>query len=189
MLREIERVNTEALEAVAAKVSEAVWNLEGKRIALLGLAFKPDTDDVRSSPALALARRLMDEGARVVAFDPQAAHDALEELPGLEIADGPYEAATGAHCLVLATEWDEFRRLDLARLRGVMAHPVVVDGRNALDPAEMRGAGFTYYPIGRPSVGGPPPVPSGAPEDPTHVARASSIGSWPAAAGRRPARG
>ena len=150
LLKEIERLNDQAVEAVAARVEEAVWNLDGKRIVLLGLAFKPDTDDVRSSPALALARRLLDGGAEVVGYDPQAAAYAKEEVPQLLVAADPYEAARGAHCLVLATEWDEFRHLDLAAMREAMVHPVLVDGRNLFDEGQMRAFGFWYYPIGRP---------------------------------------
>jgi len=136
----------------ASKVEEALWNLEDKRVAMLGLAFKPGTDDIRFSPALALARRLQSAGAHIVGFDPRAAANAKQEMPELEIASDPYEAAAGAHCLVLATEWHEFRTLDLAALKEVMAYPVVVDGRNALDPVEVAAAGFTYYPMGRPPV-------------------------------------
>jgi UDPglucose 6-dehydrogenase len=135
-----------------ARVEEAVWNLEGKRIALLGLAFKPDTDDVRSSPAVALAARLLEGGAQVIAFDPKGASAARDEIPALRVASSAYDAASGAHCLVLATEWDEFRLLDLQKLRTLMANPVVVDGRNMFDPEAMREAGFWYYPTGRPRV-------------------------------------
>jgi UDPglucose 6-dehydrogenase len=152
LLEEVERVNIEAVAALAARVEDAVWNLEGKRIALLGLAFKPDTDDVRSSPALALARRLLAGGADLVAFDPKAAAEALVEMPELVITADPYEAATGAHCLVIATEWPEFRTLDLETLGRVMAHRVVVDGRNLFDPAAMEAAGFWYHPTGRPPI-------------------------------------
>jgi UDPglucose 6-dehydrogenase len=151
LLREVERLNEEAVGAAVAKVEEALWNLEDKRVAILGLAFKPDTDDVRFSPALALARRLLTAGARVVGFDPRAMANAKQELPELEMASDPYEAATEAHCVVLATEWEEFRRLDLAALRAVMTYPVLVDGRNALDPVRVAAAGFTYHPMGRPS--------------------------------------
>jgi UDPglucose 6-dehydrogenase len=152
MLREVVRVNDEAGDAVLARVEEAVWNLEGKTIALFGLAFKPDTDDVRSSPPLALAGKLLAEGARVVGYDPEAAAEARRQVPALETVDDPYEAARDADCVVLATEWDEFRTLDLATLAGAMAHPVIVDGRNLFDPDEMRAAGFWYYPTGRSPV-------------------------------------
>jgi UDPglucose 6-dehydrogenase len=152
LLQEVVRVNEEAAAAVFGRVEEAVWNVEGKRIALLGLSFKPDTDDIRSSPPLALASRLLQEGAEVVGYDPRAAAAAQREVPGLRVVDTAYEAVTGAHCLVLATEWPEFGDLDLGRLRGLMAHPVVVDGRNLFDPDAMREAGFWYYPTGRPPV-------------------------------------
>jgi UDPglucose 6-dehydrogenase len=152
LLREIARINEEAVEATAEKVKEALWNLEDKRVALLGLAFKPDTDDVRFAPALALARLLQSQGAHVVGYDPKAAASAKGELPELEVVPDPYDAAAGADCVVLCTEWDEFRALDLGRLKGAMAHPLVIDGRNLFDPETMRKLGFTYYPTGRPPV-------------------------------------
>jgi UDPglucose 6-dehydrogenase len=150
MLREASRVNDEALRAVAHKVEEAIWNLEGKTVALFGLAFKPGTDDVRGAPALALAARLIDEGATVVAYDPMARDDAARgEAGDIEIAGDPYEAATGAACIVVCTEWPEFLDLDLARLKGVMAQPSIVDGRNLLDAHALGEAGFSYHPVGR----------------------------------------
>jgi UDPglucose 6-dehydrogenase len=152
LLSEIARINQEAVAAVADKVRDALWNLEDKRIALLGLSFKPGTDDIRFSPPLALARLLQDEGATVVGYDPEAAANAKSELPALELAPDPYDAASGAHCAVLCTEWDEFKELDLVRLRDALAYPIVVDGRNLFDPSEMRAAGLSYYPTGRPPV-------------------------------------
>lgn len=152
LLGEVARINDEALAAAAAKVEEAVWNLQGKRVALLGLAFKPGTDDVRFSPALALARRLIERGAAVVGHDPRAEDNAMAELPALETAADPYTAATDAHCVVVCTEWEEFRDLDLERLRAIMAYPVLVDARNLFDRETMRAAGFTYYPTGRAPV-------------------------------------
>jgi UDPglucose 6-dehydrogenase len=152
LLNEVARINEQAVESVVGKIRDALWNLEGKRVALLGLAFKPGTDDTRLSPALDLARRLLDEGALVVGYDPQAGASARAELPQLELAGDPYEAAWGAHCLVLCTEWEEFRALDLRALREVMLYPVIVDGRNVFDPETMRELGFTYYPTGRPAV-------------------------------------
>ena len=151
LLREVEKINQESVAAAVAKVKDALWNVEDKRIAILGLAFKPDTDDVRFAPPLNVARLLLDEGADVVGYDPQAATNAKAEVPDLEIAADPYSACEGAHCMVLATEWDEFRGLDLDRLRDGMAYPVVVDGRNLFDPADMQRRGFTYYPTGRPT--------------------------------------
>lgn len=152
LLREVTKINDEAVEVTVQKVKSALWNLESKRIALWGLSFKPDTDDTRLSPALAVARLLLSDGAHVVGYDPQALGNAKAEVPDLDLANDPYEAATGAHCLVIATEWDEFLGTDLTKLKEVMAYPVVVDGRNLFDPDAMRAAGFTYYPTGRPSV-------------------------------------
>jgi UDPglucose 6-dehydrogenase len=138
---------------VAAKVEEAVWNLEGKRIALLGLAFKPGTDDVRTAPALALARRFASEGAIVVGHDPMAAAEARAAVPELETVDDPWEAIAGAHCVVICTEWSEYRDLDPDRIREEAAYPIVVDGRNVLDPDRVAAAGLTYLPVGRPARG------------------------------------
>jgi UDPglucose 6-dehydrogenase len=149
LLREVERINDEAVEAAFHKVKDAVWNLEGKRVALLGLAFKPDTDDVRFSPALALARRLLTEHATVTGYDPQAGANAKAELSQLEVCPTIEDAIEGAHCLVVCTAWEEFGSLDLPKLRQLMADPVVVDGRNLFDPAQMRALGFAYVGTGR----------------------------------------
>jgi UDPglucose 6-dehydrogenase len=150
LLREIARINEETIEAALEKVKDALWNLEGKRVVLLGLAFKPGTDDLRFAPALALARRLLDEGASVVGVDPSAAAAAKEEMPELEVSEDVYEAVEGAHCVVVCTEWPEFRSLELPRIREAMTHPLIVDARNVYTPEEMAEAGFTHYPTGRP---------------------------------------
>ena len=151
LLREADRVNTEAVDAALAKVFAAVRDPAGKRVALLGLSFKPGTDNVAGAPALALARRLLDAGATVVGYDPHAGDAASAALPGLEVADDPYRALEGAHCAILCTEWEELLGLDPDRIRGAMAEPVVVDGRNALDGDLLVKAGFTYLPTGRPA--------------------------------------
>lgn len=152
LLDEIVKINDQALGSAFAKVKEAVWNLEDKRIVLLGLAFKPGTDDVRESPALRLARKLIAAGALVVGHDPQASKTAKAEVESLEISDDPYLAAEGAHCLVVCTEWDEFKELDLARLKGIMNAANIVDGRNLFDPETVAQAGFTYLSTGRPAI-------------------------------------
>ncbi len=149
LLREVEKINDEAVIVAVNKVRDALWNLEGKRIAILGLSFKPGTDDIRLSPALRLAALLIDEGASVVGFDPQAGASVKDEVPALEIAMDAYAAARDAHCMVLATEWDEFHQLDLERLRDELRYPIVVDGRNFFDPRTMQSLGFTYYSMGR----------------------------------------
>ena len=153
LLREIARINDEAIEAAFLKIRDAVWNLDDKRVCLLGLAFKPNTDDVRFAPALALADRLLGEGATVSAFDPAAVEEARREQPRIEYADDPYAAATDAHVVVLCTEWAEFKDLDLDKLKSVMRYPVFVDGRNVFDPEDMTRRGFTYLSMGRPTPG------------------------------------
>jgi UDPglucose 6-dehydrogenase len=155
LLREVARINDQAIEAIGDRVTDELWNLEDKTVGLFGLAFKPNTDDVRFAPALALARRLLADGARVVGFDPQAMSNAKDELPELELAGDAYGAAAGAHCVVVCTEWPEFRILDLEKLRNVMAYPLVVDGRNLFDPGSMAAAGFSYHATGRPPTAVP----------------------------------
>lgn len=153
LLREVAGINEEAVEAAVGKVRDALWNLEGKRVALFGLSFKPQTDDVRFSPALAVARSLIAAGAEVVGYDPQASAGALREVPDLHIAQSAYEAARGAHCLVLCTAWDEFRLLDLEKLGELVAYRVIIDGRNFLDGSAFADAGFAYHAMGRPPQG------------------------------------
>jgi UDPglucose 6-dehydrogenase len=150
LLREVVHINDEAGQVVARIVEEAVWNLEGKRIALLGVAFKAGTDDVRAAPALALARTLLAAGATLTAWDPLAAGAATAELPELAFAPDPYAAVVGAQCAVVCTEWPELAQLDLRHLAGAMAEAVLVDARNTVDPDAAREAGFRYVPIGRP---------------------------------------
>ena len=152
LLGEIARINDEALDAAVRKIGDALWNLDDKRIAVLGLSFKPGTDDVRLSPSLALAQKLIDEGARVVGYDPVASDAAKREVPQIEIAPDVYNAITGSDCLVLATEWPEFADLDFVKVKEVMAFPVVIDGRNFFDADKVVSAGLLYYPVGRPAV-------------------------------------
>lgn len=120
----------------------------GRRVALLGLAFKAGTDDVRDSPALAVARILLDRGAQVRAHDPAAGANARRELPGLTVVDSPAAALEDADIAVIATEWPDYRELDWAGLRDRMAAPHVINGRRTLDAATMRGLGFTHEAIG-----------------------------------------
>lgn len=152
LLREVARVNEEAVESAFKKIEQELWNLEDKRIALLGLSFKPGTDDTRFAPSLELARRLIDAGAHVVGYDPEAAENARAEVPQLETVDDVYSALRDAHCAVVATEWDEFNDLDLEKTAELMAFPIIVDGRNVFDRAEMARHPFTYLSTGRPPV-------------------------------------
>ena len=152
LLDEVVAINESALTSAYAKIQDAVWNVDDKRIALFGLSFKPDTDDVRQSPALALAKMLVAAGAEVVGYDPQANDAAKKAVAELVTYEDPYEAAEGAHCIVISTDWAEFADLDLVRLKGIVAHPTIVDARNVFDPSVMEEAGFTYLPTGRPRI-------------------------------------
>jgi UDPglucose 6-dehydrogenase len=156
LLAEVERVNGERIEAFVDKIRSILWGLDGRRVALWGLSFKPETDDLRNSRALEVARRLVVRGARVTAFDPVAMPAAKLLIPEVELAVDPYDAARDAHCLAVCTEWSQFATADLDRLRTVMARPVIVDGRNVFDPVTMAEAGFTYASVGRPTVGPEP---------------------------------
>ena len=150
LLREVRRINDEAVGSVFNKIEHEMWNLEKKRVALLGLSFKPNTSDTRFSPSLVLAEKLLAAGAEVVGYDPEAGRGARENVPGLLVADDPYEALAGAHCAVIATDWSEFADLDLVKAAEIMRFKVIVDARNLLDPDAAEAAGFTYLPTGRP---------------------------------------
>ncbi|WP_375460605.1 UDP-glucose dehydrogenase family protein [uncultured Enterovirga sp.] len=152
-------VNEERKRAMAGKVATACGgSVRGKRVALLGLTFKPNTDDMRDAPSIPLIAELQAGGALVRAFDPQGMDSARQILTGIDYADDPYACAVGADALVIVTEWDMFRALDLNRIRDAMAAPVVVDLRNVYRPAEMRHRGFVYLSVGQ-FDGGIAPVP------------------------------
>jgi UDPglucose 6-dehydrogenase len=150
MLREAERINKGRIDRFVEKLRGALWVIRGKQLGVLGLAFKPNTDDIRFAPAIDLVQRLLAEGAKVRAYDPEAMDRARAVLPQIDYAKSPYEAAEDAEALLIATEWDEFRKLDWERIRGAMARPLIVDGRNLLSPREMKSQGFEYRSFGRP---------------------------------------
>jgi len=147
------KVNDSRKRAMGRKVIEALGGngagARGKRVAMLGLTFKPNTDDMRDSPAIAIAQTLIDAGAQVVAYDPEGMEQARPLMPGVEMASSPYSAIEGADAIALVTEWDAFRALDLDRVKQIARAPVLVDLRNVYEPAEMRAAGFTYVSVGR----------------------------------------
>ncbi len=149
LLRGVLEVNDEQHRVIARKVERLLGGLRGKKIAAWGLSFKPNTDDVRESPAIAVLQTLVEDGASIRAFDPAAAESGYVAVPGMERAPGPLEAAEGADCVVLLTEWNEFRWVDFERLKGVMATPAIVDARNFLDAHMLRQMGFTYEGVGR----------------------------------------
>jgi len=147
-----DEVNESQWRRMVDKVRLALGgSVKGKFIAMLGLSFKPKTDDVREAPALKIARELISEGARIRAHDPEAMENARRELPALETAGSAYEAAEGADALILVTEWNEFRNLDLLKMKGLLKEPVFVDLRNVYEPARMASLGFRYCSVGRPA--------------------------------------
>jgi UDPglucose 6-dehydrogenase len=151
LLKEVEKINSTQRERFIAKIREALWVLKDKKIAVWGLTFKPDTDDVRSSVAVQVVQDLVAEGADVIAYDPKGTEKAIEFqlIQGARVAKSPLEAAQGAEALVIATEWNEFTAVDLAELKNAMHTPLIFDGRNLLNPETVRNAGFQYTSIGR----------------------------------------
>ena len=155
LLSEVEKINTQQKKRFLSKVRSALWTLRGKRLAVLGLAFKGDTDDIRESPAIDLIEMLLGEGCVVVAYDPAAMKRAQAELPAsaqMMYAESVEAAAADADALLILTDWREFAQIDLAALRRLLRYPIVIDGRNLYDPQQMLDAGFTYLSIGRPSA-------------------------------------
>lgn len=153
LLREADKVNENRIRLFMEKVKKALWILREKRIAVLGLSFKPNTDDIREAPSLKIIRELRREGAFVQLYDPKAMANMKqvfpEEPPYVVYHASLYEAAKEANALLILTEWDEFKRMDLKRLKELMANPILVDGRNVFSPEEVRNAGFEYYSVGR----------------------------------------
>jgi UDPglucose 6-dehydrogenase len=158
-------INRDMRRLVLQKVRGVLGSVEDRTIGVLGLAFKPNTDDLREAPAVEIIHLLKSEGARVKAYDPAANEPARALLPGVELCPDAYAVAEGADALILLTQWSEFRRLDLDRIRQAMKYPLLVDGRNLYDPAEMVGKGFIYQPIGRPT---PEPAVEARPQDSQH---------------------
>jgi hypothetical protein len=149
LLNSVIEVNELQKRRVVGKLQKHLGSLVGKRVALLGLAFKPDTDDMREASSLVLAARLQGEGAEVVAYDPVAKEAASELLQSVELADSALAALEGADAAILVTEWGEFAEVDWSAAAKAMANPLLIDGRNYLEPRKLRDAGFTYEGIGR----------------------------------------
>jgi len=152
LLKSVKEVNEHQKSWVLRRIEEKLWNLEGKTVALLGLAFKPHTDDMRFAPSVDIVRMLQERKVRVRATDPVAMARArpLAEMRGVRFCRDAYECARGAHALALVTEWPQFAELDWGRILKLMDNPLVLDGRNLYDPARVRKAGFTYCGVGRP---------------------------------------
>jgi UDPglucose 6-dehydrogenase len=154
LLKEVQRINRMQKERFLKAIRETLWVLREKRIAVWGLTFKPDTDDIRSSVAIELVADLLREGAHVVAYDPKGMEKAraVKTIGAAEFASSALEAVSDAEALIIATEWIEFANVDLAIVRDKMRTPIVFDGRNLLDPETMIHLGFHYHSIGRSGV-------------------------------------
>jgi UDPglucose 6-dehydrogenase len=153
LLAEVEKINSQQKKLFFRKIRSALWTLRGKNLAILGLAFKGGTDDIRESPAIEIVQMLLKEGCRVTMFDPAAMERTKTVIapgPQVRYASDMYEAAQDAHAAVILSDWQEFAAIDLDRLRQLLRHPIVIDGRNLFDPGLMLDRGFTYFSVGRP---------------------------------------
>lgn len=149
ILEQVEAVNKLQRQNMLLKIIEKLGDLKGKKIALWGIAFKPKTDDLRDAPALTIIEGLISLGAKVYAFDPVAMNNAKKLIPDLKFAESSIEACEDADALVIATDWDEFKQVDLVKVKNALSKPNIFDGRNIYSPSEMKDAGFKYYSIGR----------------------------------------
>ena len=149
LLRAVIEINRDQRRRIVQNLRHALGTLHGKTIGILGLAFKPNTDDMREAPAVEIIHLLQNEGAQVRAFDPVAMDRARETVPGVTYCDDAYKVAEGSNGLVIVTDWNEFKHLDMARIKASMAQPVLMDGRNIYDPRRMEELGFVYHGIGR----------------------------------------
>lgn len=148
LLKAVAKINQQQRQNLVDKVRDALWNLEGKQIAVWGLAFKPNTDDIRNAPALDIVASLLKEGAHVKVYDPAAMEKAAEVLKDTHFSSSALDAAQDCDCLVVLTEWDEFSLVDKQKLKELLKYPIVIDGRNMFDRKEMEKLGFTYYGVG-----------------------------------------
>lgn len=153
LLKEADRINIDRIEVFVEKIKKALWILKDKKFAILGLAFKPETDDIREAPGIKVIRRLLEEGALLRLYDPKAM-DNMKELfpeqpPQITYTQSLYEAVEEANALLLVTEWDEFKEMDLQKVKKAMDNPIIIDGRNVFEPSKLRELGFEYYSIGR----------------------------------------
>jgi UDPglucose 6-dehydrogenase len=153
LLREADRINLDRIGSFVEKTKKALWILKDKKIAVLGLAFKPETDDIREASSIKIIKRLLDEGSYLRLYDPRAMENMRkifpEKPPQISYVKSPYEAVKEANAMLIITEWDEFKELDLKKIKEAMDNPIIVDGRNVYDPSEVRELGLEYYSIGR----------------------------------------
>jgi UDPglucose 6-dehydrogenase len=151
ILKAVRNANQEQKAFVLQKIKDVLWIIQDKTIAVLGLSFKPNTDDLRNSPSIDLINALIQEGAKIKVYDPQSMEKAKKILKNVTFCKDAYQAAGGADCLVLATEWNEFKELDFIKLKKKLKRALIIDGRNIYDPKLLRGLGFSYIGVGRPT--------------------------------------
>ncbi|WPM31863.1 UDP-glucose/GDP-mannose dehydrogenase family protein [Hydrogenobacter sp. T-2] len=152
LLKEVDRINQERPIRFVEKVKSIFWSVKDKKLAVWGLAFKPNTDDIREAPSIKIVDMLLREGAKLSLYDPKAMENfklLFPEGKGISYAKDPYSAVENAEALLILTEWEEFKKADLKRVKSLMALPIIVDGRNVYEPSEVRALGFEYYPVGR----------------------------------------
>ncbi|MBI2650474.1 UDP-glucose/GDP-mannose dehydrogenase family protein [Candidatus Woesearchaeota archaeon] len=152
LLKAVQEINNNQRKHFVRKIEKALWIVKGKTIGILGLAFKPNTDDMRFAPSVDIISELQKEGAKIKAYDPKAMEKAKGILKNVAYSSDPYDAAIDADALVVITEWDEFKKLDLKRIKPLMKHPLIIDGRNIYRPEDVKKEGFTYISIGRKEV-------------------------------------
>jgi UDPglucose 6-dehydrogenase len=153
LLKQVDFINNRRTKIFIEKVRKALWILKEKKIAILGLSFKPQTDDIRNAPSIKIIKHLLGEGALLNLYDPQAMDNMKEvfpeDPPRINYMNSAYDSVEGVNATLIVTEWDEFKKLDLGRLKQIMANPIIVDGRNIFEPDIVREYGFEYYSIGR----------------------------------------
>ncbi len=153
LLKVAHDINERRIAVILDKIKKALWVVKGKVIAIWGLAFKPDTDDIREAPALKIISELLKEGAKLNLYDPKAMENTKQIFPeseSIRYAENLEKSVTGAHAIVIATEWGEFKSADLRKIRELMITPIIIDGRNIFEPAKVRELGYLYFPIGKP---------------------------------------
>jgi UDPglucose 6-dehydrogenase len=149
LLKAVRKINEDQKKVVFKKIEDTLWIIKDKTIAVLGLSFKPNSDDIRNSISIELVKSLKTHGARIRAYDPEAMDKAKLAVKGVTFVKDPYQAAKGANCVLIMTDWLEFAKLDLAKIKKLLSQPIIVDTRNMFDPARMKSLGFIYKCIGR----------------------------------------
>ena len=152
LLKAVQEINNMQRKHFVRKIEKSLWIVKGKTIGVLGLAFKPDTDDMRFAPSIDIIKELQREGAKIKAYDPKAAEKAKNIFNDVTYCSNPYDAAKDADALVIITEWNEFKKLDLKKIKSMMKHPLIIDGRNIYNPDDIKKEGFVYISIGRKDV-------------------------------------